>query len=93
MADKNIGAILMNALGLGPQKPQQPVLTPEEEAAPWNVKLSGSGGAPPQGGSMMAPAQAAPQQGTSLDDLDALIMEIKRQKQKASMLGGQRPPQ
>lgn len=83
----DIAATLMSALGLGPKKPQKPVLNAAEEAAPWNVPQSG--GAVQQGGSAEVPtlpgAEAPP---SRLDDVDALLAEIKKQKQMAAAAGG-----
>lgn len=89
----DIAAALMSALGMGPKKPQTPVLSAAEEAAPWNVP-QGSVGARPQGGSgQVAPTlpDAAPP--SRLDELDALIEQIKKQKQMAAAAGGSPIPQ
>lgn len=89
----DIAATLMSALGLGPKKkPVKPVLSEEEAAAPWLVPQGG--GAVQQGGSAEVPtlpgAEAPP---SRLDDVDALLAEIKKQKQRAAILGGSPAPQ
>lgn len=94
----DIAAAFMNALGIGKKKPVAPVLSAEEEAAPWEVPQGGQ----PQGGSHTMPDSSemagpthpgAPAPPSRLDDVDALLMEIKKQKQRAAILGGSPAPQ
>ena len=95
----DIAAAFMNALGIGKKKPVAPVLSAEEEAAPWNVSQGGQpqgGGAThtmPDGSEMSGPTHpGAPAPPSRLDDIDALLMEIKKQKQRAAALGGSPVP-
>lgn len=75
MADEGIGAILLKALGLGPNPtPPKPQIN---EAQPW---MTGYKGMPtPQAG-----PQGGQPQGGSTGDIDALLAEIIKQKQMAA---------
>lgn len=95
----DIAAAFMNALGIGKKKPVAPVLSAEEEAAPWNVPQ----GAGPQGGSathtmpdgseMAGPTHPEAAPPGRLDEIDQLLMAIKKQKQMAAAAGGSPVPQ
>lgn len=88
----DIAAAFMNALGIGKKKPVAPVLSAEEEASPWDVPQSGGAVAP--GGSAEVPTPpAADAPPSRLEDIDALLAEIKKQKQRAAILGGSPAPQ
>lgn len=87
----DIAATLMSALGLGPKKkPAKPVLSAEEEAAPWLVD---QGGTVPQGGSAEIPTHPDAAPPGRLEEIDAQLAEIKKKKQLAALLGGSPVPQ
>jgi hypothetical protein len=89
--DEGMGAVLLRALGFGGKGPEKPVLSQEEEAAPWLVPQGGAGAA---GAGAQAPTPAdVPAPPSRLDELDSLMAEIKKQKQRAAILGGSPAPQ
>jgi len=89
----DVALALMKALGLSKGSPTPAAaLSPEEAEAPWLVPQGG--GAAPQGGrpQMVAPPQEADQNQSQVD-IDALLRDIVKMKQKAAVAGGQLPPQ
>ena len=90
----DVALALMKALGLSKGSPTPAAaLSPEEEAAPWLVPQGG--GARPQGGRPQM-AAASPQGESPIqarDDIDALLADILKMKQKAAAAGGQPIPQ
>lgn len=88
----DVVAAFMKALGIGRDNPTpSAALSPEEAEAPWLVD---QGGVKPPGGrpQMVAPPQEAdPNQ--SQVDIDALLRDIVKMKQRAAAAGGQPIPQ
>lgn len=89
----DVAMALMKALGLSKESPTPAAaLSPQEEAAPWLVPQGG--GARPPGGrpQEVTMPQEEPNPNQAQMDVDALLRDIVKMKQKAAAAGGQPIP-
>lgn len=90
----DIAMALMNALGLG--KGSAPQAPPNTSADPWNDPSLAAKPVRPNPAAMPSDTGGPQAMGgsgsTDRDKLDQIMMEILKQKQMASVAGGQIPP-